>query len=510
MAAPRSTLDAIAAALRGFGMAIELRKHQLEALERIFTAERLRTRTGVIVADEMGLGKTITAIAFGLMCQRYSPSHRRPATLVAVPSPLADQWRSEVERAVTPPEGRRTVHLYRGSSRARDFPEGEADDFPCFVVATYDALKADWCKGDVDRGPWAVPWHGLVADEAHDFRNPKTRLFQAMERLSASSTFPLALTGTPVNNGVADAATMLRFCKVDVPRDVRHLARSGVIVRRRRADVFSSADLPAAHAHVIYHPLCDAELMTHDAFMHRICASPAQRFAQVLVSLLRGRQVCVSASLVAQGGEEAWLPEGYVSSRTRVLASIVEDAVLARRERVLVFSQWSRALREGAQKVRELVPESRSAVYDGSLSQAERCEALRRLETGEVDVLWLSYAVGNKGLNVTCANHVILLDPWWNPFVEDQAVGRCHRLGQTREVHTYRMLSQGTFEEYMCRVIQPQKRQASQAVLSDEDVAEEVLSAGFSRKDLERAMGFMRACSKRFLRAHHHPTPATS
>ena len=496
--------EALVDSLRAFGMRCELREHQIQSMMRVLTPQRLSDRSGAIIADDMGLGKTITSIALSLVFQnlaRIVGGHGNPTTLIAVPSPLVDQWCSELERFVAPQPGRQLVYVYRGARRMRHLPD--SGDMPQFVLASYDSLKSDWKRRDAAPNPlWDASWSCVIADEAHDFRNPKTHLSHAMHALSEKSAFPLALTGTPVNNGIGDFLNLMKFCRIHAPsraprgEDVDRMVRAGCIVRRKRADVLSASDLPPVHTHTLYHPLQDGELCMHDYNLWTIVKSSHEpmSFARILVALLRARQCCVSMWMRDRPDD---IP--YVPSRIKILASIVSD-VVQRGEKVLVFSQWATALREASTHLADMLPGVGILVFDGTLLPQVRARTLRDFCEGSASVLLLSYAIGNKGLNVTAANHVVFLDPWWNPFVQDQATGRCHRIGQQREVHVYRMIAKDTFEEYMYRVIQAAKRKASNLVLCETEDAGDgsAMTKGFSRRDLERAMGFIRACAGRY------------
>jgi len=419
---------------------------------------------GALLADDMGLGKTLQALCAV-----------RGRTLVVAPTSVLFGWVDEATRFR--PALRRS--LYHGPSRALD-PDAD------LTFTSYALLRLDRERLA------AVEWDGVVLDEAQNIKNPESQVAQAAFALRARRR--TALTGTPVENRLDELWSLFHFLNpgflggrrdfearvarrvaegdADAAANLRRRLRPFVL-RRRKDEV--ARELPPRQELVVHVTLSEAERALYDAV--RAATLPgvvAQLRAggsviAALEALLRLRQACCHPALLP-GREGA---EG--SAKLEALLERLETAV-ADGHRALVFSQWTSLL--------DLVE---PALVAAGLAFA-RLDGSTRDRAGVVGafsdpagppVLLISLRAGGTGLNLTAADHVFLLDPWWNPAVEDQAADRAHRIGQTRPVLVHRLVARDSVEEAML-ALQARKRGLADAALEGGAGAE----GGLRREDL--------------------------
>lgn len=400
---------------------------------------------GACLADDMGLGKTIQTLAVLLDRQDRGP------TLVIAPTSVGFNWVREAEQFA--PD--LNAHLYRETERA-GFLEGVgAGDL---VVCSYGlALRDAAALARVD-------WGTLVLDEAQFIKNAQTKTAKAIRQLSAG--WKLALTGTPIENSLSELWSIFRTIspglfgswqafrkKFAVPIE-RHedperrqaLARliRPFVLRRTKEEVLRELpDRTEMNLHVElsaeerkrYNQMRLAALGEIDQ-LTGLTDTSDQRF-RILAILTRLRQMACHVGLV----DQAW--EGP-SSKLELLLDTVRE-LKAEGHRALIFSQFTSFLA----KIRQMFDrEGISYQYlDGSTPAGKRRQAVDAFQNGRSDVFLISLKAGGTGLNLTAADYVIHTDPWWNPAVEDQATDRAHRIGQTRSVMVYRLVTKDTIEE---------------------------------------------------------------
>ncbi len=436
------------------GLRAELRDYQVDGVRWL-----LRTSgwaRGACLADEMGLGKTVQALALVLARADSGPS------LVVCPTSLADNWRRECARFAP---GLRPI-LYRGAARRRTLEElGKGD----LLIASYDIVARDVQKLS------ALELSTLVLDEAQAIKNPLARRTQAVLELSASMR--VALTGTPIENRLSEVYSL--FCVLvpglfgsfaefrerfvvpiekrgDTERlaELRELLRP-FLLRRTKAQV--ARELPPRVEVVRPVDLSDEERALYEAerrsaleMLENRRADPDFRFV-LLGMLTRLRRLVCDPSLVF--GETT-----VRSSKIEELLVLLED--LRREEhRALCFSQFTSLLA----RVRASLDERRIPYLylDGSTPAAARASLVDRFQSGDDPLFLISLKAGGTGLNLTGADYVIHLDPWWNPAVEDQASDRAHRIGQTKPVTIVRFVAQATIEERVLEMHEQKRRLAS-------------------------------------------------
>jgi hypothetical protein len=418
---------------------------------------------GALLADDMGLGKTLQAL-----CVIEGRS------LVVVPTSVMSNWAREA--AVFRPSLK--VAIYHGPRRRLD-PEAD------ITLTTYALLRID---SDMLA---AEPWGTIVLDEAQAIKNPSSQVSRAARRLTSS--LKIALTGTPVENRLDELWSQFDFLAPGllgtresfseqyvrpilggVPGVAERLRQRirPFVLRRLKRDV--APELPPRTDATLHCELSPREREVYDAIRIATRKDVVERLKaggsvmEALEALLRLRQAACHTALLP--GQEA---EGS-AKLTLLMRTLVELREGAHKS--LVFSQWTGLLdlvepfleKEGISYVR----------LDGSTRDRAAVVDSFQLDSS-VNVMLLSLKAGGTGLNLTAADHVFLLDPWWNPAVEEQAADRAHRIGQERPVFVHRLVSLNTVEEQILQ-LQRKKRELAEAALGEGGR----VSQGLSRDDL--------------------------
>ena len=420
-----------------------LRDYQLEGYR--WLRRLAEWGVGGCLADDMGLGKTIQALAVLIDRQQIGPA------LVIAPTSVGFNWVREAQRFAPGLK----AHLYRETDRAEFLESVGPGDL---VVCSYGLALRD--ESELRK----VDWGTLVLDEAQFVKNSRTKTSQAIRTFKADWT--LALTGTPMENHLGELWSIFRnvspglFGSWDDFRDrfagpierdnddERRLALSRVIrpfvLRRTKSEVLK--ELPDRTEMNLYVELSDRERRRYDEMrlaavgeIDQIVGLPDtqdQRF-RILALLTRLRQLACHVGLV----DEAW--EG-TSAKLDLLVETMEE-LRGEGHRALIFSQFTSYLA----LIRQAL-DTAGITYeylDGSTPAKTRQQHVDAFQNGNSDAFLISLKAGGTGLNLTAADYVIHMDPWWNPAVEDQATDRAHRIGQTRPVMVYRIVARGTIEE---------------------------------------------------------------
>ncbi len=453
------------------GLGITLRPYQQDGLAWL---QQLRAHSlAGILADDMGLGKTAQALAH-LLVEQQAGRLDRPALVVA-PASLIFNWQAEVAR-VAP--GLRLLTL-DGPQRSRVMARIAEHDV---VLTSYPLLWRDAMA--LQR----QPWHLVVLDEAQMVKNAGSRTATAARRLNARHR--LCLTGTPMENHLGELWAQFHFLLPGWLGDARSFQRDWrtpiekngetqrarllaqrvqpFILRRRKAEV--ATELPPLSEQIHRVALADAQRARYESV--RLAADEQvrrilhkQKFDGALIgildALLKLRQVCNDERLLA---EQHTPPKVAAPGHSAKLDWLREalPSLVAEGRRILVFSQFTRML--GL-----LVPELDALGLPwlrltGDTPTPERGATVARFKAGEVPIFLISLKAGGVGLNLTAADTVIHLDPWWNPAVEQQASARAHRIGQTRPVMVYRLVVAGSIEERLL-ALQSRKAALADAVL---------------------------------------------
>ena len=426
----------------------ELRPYQHEGFR--WLSRLSRWGAGACLADDMGLGKTVQTLA--LLVERAPGG---PA-LVAAPTSVVANWTDEARRFA--PTLRVRLLVGTASSRARLLEEPVPFDL---FLTTYGVLQ-----NDIDALA-EIPWHSAVLDEAQAIKNPNAKRARAARRLSAD--FRLVTTGTPIQNNLMDLHSLFAFANpgllgatdrfrqqfgLPIERDGDEDARDRLrrviapfVLRRLKSEVIK--DLPERTEIPLHVEMSAEEAALYETIRQRAVAdldtstaenTDGQRRIRILAHLTRLRLACCNPRLVLDAAGDSAPP----SSKLATFAATL-DELLANRHKVLVFSQFVTHLKLVEEYVR-----SAGIAYqylDGATPAKNRAERIAAFQAGDGDAFLISLKAGGVGLNLTAADYVIHMDPWWNPAVEDQASDRAHRIGQTRPVTIYRLIAKGTIEE---------------------------------------------------------------
>ena len=448
------------------GMTATLRSYQTAGFQWL---EFLwRTRLGGILADDMGLGKTVQALTLLTLLAERGELHR-PALVIA-PTSVIGTWASEAERFAPGLVVRRVEQ-----TSLRRLALAEAIRGADVVVTSYTLLRLDadeFCDTD---------WSLVLLDEAQFVKNRASKTYQAVRRLRARTK--LAMTGTPLENNLMDLWSILSVTapglfpdpKVfdefyrrpvesgDRERLARLQRRLRPLMMRRTKDAVAR-ELPEKQETVVSVPLTadhrrayDRELQAQRKKVLGLVGNLGRNRVAVLAALTRLRRLALSPALVDGGAA--------VSAKLDALVEMLAE-VTAEGHRALVFSQFTSYLRMAESR---LATEAIGTVYlDGRTRDREA--VIDSFRTGDAPVFLISLKAGGFGLTLTEADYVFVLDPWWNPAAEAQAVDRTHRIGQDKPVNVYRLVSEHTIEEKVV-ALQQRKRDLFAKVVGTDDAA---------------------------------------
>jgi superfamily II DNA or RNA helicase len=452
-----------------------LRPYQERGLNWLVTMGSLGL--GACLADDMGLGKTMQLLAFLLRRKEQARRDARPALLVA-PTSVVGNWERELERFAPSLE---LVRHY-GASRARS-----AGDIPAkpgtLVVTTYGLLRRDAELLS------SVDWSVALLDEAQNIKNASSATARAARNLRASHRF--ALTGTPVENRLAELWSILEFANPGLLGPLEAFRRDFAlpierygnddaaarlrrivgpfILRRLKSDPTIIQDLPPKNEMKVVCTLTREQATLYKAVvdeeLRRIESSDGiERRGRVLALLTFTKQICNHPAQYL--GESGPLPKrsGKLARTTEML----EEAVAAG-DKALVFTQFREMGDKLALHFSERLGCEVVFLHGGTPKKA-RDEMVRRFqeEPHGPRIFVLSVKAGGTGLNLTAANHVFHFDRWWNPAVEDQATDRAYRIGQKRAVQVHKLVCAGTVEEKIDRLLEQKRNLASKVVGSGE------------------------------------------
>ncbi|WP_167505947.1 DEAD/DEAH box helicase [Desulfosediminicola flagellatus] len=442
-----------------------LRDYQLEGFSWLARLSALQV--GACLADDMGLGKTIQALAAILLRAPEGP------TLVVAPTSVMMNWQDEATR-FTP-----TLNVqYFGNGNRQEILDG-LGEFD-LVICSYGLLQSE---GEMLAG---VEWQTVVLDEAQAIKNMQTKRSQSAMKLQAS--FRLITTGTPIENHLGELWNLFRFLnpgllgsfanfkrkfanpiekhqdrtatnhlrKLIQPFILRRLKHAVLQELPSRTEVTMQVEMSAEEA-----AMYEAQrLQALEALAEEQTVGAGQQHIQVLAEITRLRRFCCNPELV--------VPDvGIASSKLKVFTTIVKE-LLENNHKALVFSQFVGHLA----LIRERL-ESLGISYqylDGSTTPQKRKKAVKDFQAGKGDIFLISLKAGGAGLNLTAADYVIHMDPWWNPAVEDQASDRAHRIGQQRPVTIYRLVVKDSIEEKIV-ALHKEKRDLADGLLAGSDMS---------------------------------------
>ena len=473
-------IDGVPSVPRPAGLTAELRPYQQQGLD--WLALLYRHELGGILADDMGLGKTVQALALVAHAIETNP-HTRPFLVVA-PTSVVPGWVIEAERFLP---GADVVEITATENKSGR-PLAETIAGARIVVTSYALFRLDFEAYD------GIEWAALILDEAQFAKNPASQAHRCAVGLRAPAKF--ALTGTPLENSLVDVWSMCaivapglfpsarrfaeHFVRPIAQRESAEMAAARIAELRRRirpivlrrTKQLVAAELPPKQEQTIEVHLPPAHREIYDTFLQRerqkllglIQDLDRNRFI-VFRSLTLLRMLALDASLIDSA--HAALPSAKLDALMEHLAAVVAEG-----HRALVFSQFTSFLRLAADRL-----DAAGIAYaylDGSTRQ--RAAVISGFRAGTEPVFLISLKAGGFGLNLIEADYVFLLDPWWNPAAENQAIDRTHRIGQTRPVNVYRLVATATIEAKVM-ALRDRKGRLFDAVMDDDGVFSDALTA---------------------------------
>ena len=408
-----------------------LHPYQREGVEVLLTQPR------VLLADDMGLGKTVQAITALRLLIHQRQVH---SVLIVVPATLVDQWRREVDKWA--PELRTVV--VRGADRAALWY------YHAHVkIVSYETLRSDWTGGATSGHPLRQHWDLVVLDEAQRIKNRDAEISQCAKRLLRGRSW--ALSGTPLENGLDDLASILEFVdhredgspQTYTPGPPLLQRHRELQLRRRKQDVLT--ELPPKRIVGVRLDLLPQQRAAYDraerdGVVHLRSLGREVQIEHVLALITRLKQIC------------NFDPTSTASAKLDDVRERMTELV-AEGHRALLFSQYTNS-DYGVGAAAEVLSDFSPLTFTGDMSHAERDRTVQQFrERPEHRMLILSLKAGGVGLNLQEASYVFHLDRWWNPAVERQAEDRVHRLGQTVPVTVFRYTCNDTIEERIERLL---------------------------------------------------------
>jgi len=456
----------------------ELRHYQKEGLNWLSFLHQFRW--GGILADDMGLGKTLQILTFLIKQKSSKPS------LVVVPTTLLFNWENEIEKFCPSLQ----VHFHYGPNRQKVKDIFKGSDV---VITSYGMVASDieWLKD--------ISFHYVILDESQAIKNPQSIRFKSVCLLKAVNR--IALTGTPIENNTFDLYAQMHFVNpgflgnmksfkdhfsqpIDRDGDASRAAElrtliSPFLIRRTKEQV--AKELPPKTEDVIFCTMEKEQRKVYDAYRNKYRDKLLGRIEDdglekskiyVIEGLMKLRQICDSPELLSD--EENY---GVASIKVEELLRNIEEKT--GNHKIVVFSQFVSMLTI----IRKALDKD-GVTYqylDGKSSKKARQQSVEHFqEDEECRVFLISLKAGGTGLNLTAADYVFLVDPWWNPAVEEQAIDRTYRIGQDKKVFAYRMICKDTIEE---KILNYQKKK--KAIASDIIQAEESFVKQLSRADIQ-------------------------
>ena len=419
-----------------------LRDYQLEGFQ--YLSRLAHWQIGACLADDMGLGKTVQSIAVLLEHGKQGPS------LVIAPTSVCFNWCEELNKFAPA----LTVRTLQQKNREAVI----AGLQPMEVLICSYGLMVQLADTLIEQS-----WHTIILDEAQSIKNASTKRWKTAVQLRGQCR--IALTGTPIENHLGELWSLFRFLNPGllstqqnfqknyvnpIERQQDTLAKQSLknviqpyILRRIKSEVLS--ELPPKTEQTIMVERSPSEMAFYEAVRRRaleaiqeaVSLEGGQKRIAILAEITKLRQACCSATLLQ--------PDVQVeNSKIKTLLSLL-DTLKENHHKALIFSQFVRYL-----SIIKTHVDAQKLTYqyiDGRTPAAQRKKAVTAFQGGEGDLFLLSLKAGGTGLNLTAADYVIHLDPWWNPAVEDQASDRAHRIGQERPVTIYRLIMKDTIEE---------------------------------------------------------------
>lgn len=425
---------------------------------------------GGILADDMGLGKTVQALT---MLEHYKNTTGNLKAIVICPTTLIYNWQNEVKK-FTPAL---SYHIHHGNTRARSAEELQNYNI---IITTYGTLRSDI------QLLIKILFDYVVLDESQAIKNPSSKVTKAASLLTAKNR--LCMSGTPLQNNTFDIYAQMNFLnpgllgsveffrnefatpidKFGEQEQKEHLRKLlyPFILRRTKEQV--AKDLPEKTETILFCEMDSAQRKIYDAYRNsyrdKILGTIDQQGIDksqltILQGLMKLRQICDSPAIL---NEEEKYPNHSI--KLDELAREIEENI--GEHKALIFSQFLGMLSLIREKLKEdNIP---FEYFDGSTSPTERERSIQNFQNNDdCRVFLISLKAGGVGLNLTAADYVYIVDPWWNPAVEQQAIDRTHRIGQTKNIFAYRMICIDTIEDKILQLQERKKALAKELIADD-------------------------------------------
>jgi superfamily II DNA or RNA helicase len=439
---------------------------------------------GGILADDMGLGKTVQALSF--LQHYYEHYDGQLKALVVCPTTLIYNWENEIRKFTPTLE----YYIHHGSLRSRKAEELNSHHV---IITTYGTLRSDI------KLFMQLPLDYVILDESQAIKNPSSKVTKAASLLNAKHR--LCMSGTPLQNNTFDIYAQMNFLNPGMLGSVEffrqefaipidkfgeaeqkdHLKKIlyPFILRRTKEQV--AKDLPDKTETILFCEMDDEQRRIYDAYRNdfraKIMGTIEEQGIQksqltILQGLMKLRQICDSPAILNE--QEKF--ENHSIKLEELAREITENIG---NHKALIFSQFLGMLALIREKLGQL--EVKYEYFDGSTSAPDREKAIQAFQKDEeTRVFLISLKAGGVGLNLTAADYVYIVDPWWNPAVEQQAIDRTHRIGQTKNIFAYRMICKDTIEDKIMQ-LQEKKRLLAKELISDDATFVKALS----REDVE-------------------------
>lgn len=450
------------------GLKATLRDYQLRGLSWLVAMRQ--HNMGCILADDMGLGKTLQTISLLLL---EKENGAKQPSLAVLPTSLIHNWRNEAAKFAPALK----VLIHTGQNRTRS----------AALFATYDLVLTTYgiVRQDLEMLK-TFPFHYVILDEAQNIKNPSSQASQAVRKLVCKHR--LAITGTPVENGVLDLWSQMTFLNpgllgsegffksfyakpIEQEGDTKMSAKLREIIypyllRRKKEQV--ETQLPPKIENLHYCEMEESQSELYDRTRSAYRNYLMQIFGDgtwksnkldILAGLQKLRQIAIHPKMM--DAEYDLMGSGKYKQVSYMLKTVLEEG-----KKVLIFSQYVRML-----DILRRDLDSQGVKYcyldGGTRDRQEQVEIFQKDET--IPVFLISLKAGGVGLTLTAAEYVFILDPWWNPAAEMQAIDRAHRIGQTKTVMYYKFISVGTIEEKILALQQKKARLSDDLISADED-----------------------------------------
>ena len=427
---------------------------------------------GACLADDMGLGKTVQVLAYLEELKEEKPDAR---VLLVVPASLVGNWEKELER-FAPKLDHYIMHGKPGAVLKAEFPETSA----FLTITTYGMASRIEALRD-------VKWQCIILDEAQAIKNPLTKQTKAVKQLPSSMR--IAMTGTPIENDLTNLWSLFDFLnkgllgsfqefqafskKINQAPEYSGKLRTMVspfILRRLKTDKSIISDLPDKIEMLDYVTLTKRQIVLYRRVLTEVekkleeDQSGMERRGLILSTITKLKQICNHPDQFNH--DVNYLPKE--SGKFEMLKDLCET-IFEKREKVLIFTQYKEVC-EPLCDYLETIFHKRGFVLHGGTPVKKRTEIVEKFNSEEYyPYIVLSVKAAGTGLNLTAANHVIHFDRWWNPAVENQASDRAYRIGQTKNVFVHKLVSEGTVEEKIDKLINSKKALAENIISADKE-----------------------------------------